>query len=85
MTWSRVSTGAHGTPSASSRSSQSSVVRVLSTSCVICRRASMFWSRSAGVLKRGSSQPFGPLQRARQRRPFLVGHDGRRHEPVLVS
>ena len=82
MTWSRVRTGAQGTPSASSRSSHSSVVRVLRTSWVICRRSSMFWSRSAGVLKRGIVEPFGTLERARERRPFLVAHDGDGHEPV---
>ena len=43
----------------------------------------MFWSRSAVVVKRGSSSQSGRCERAGQRRPFLVGHDGRRHEPVL--
>ena len=43
----------------------------------------MFWSRSAVVVKRGSSSQSGRSERAGQRRPFLVGHDGRRHEPVL--
>ena len=43
----------------------------------------MFWSRSAGVVKRSILEPVGAVERAGQRRPFLVGHDGGGHEAVL--
>ena len=55
----RVSTGAHGTPSAVSRSSHSAARRVRSTSWIIASRSLMCFCRSAGVAKRGSSSHSG--------------------------
>ena len=81
----RVKAGAQGTSAASRRAIHSAVVRVFSTSWIRARRALMFWSRNAGVLKRGSSTYSGPLEGAAQIGPFLVAHVATVMCPSLVS
>ena len=82
MTWSRVRTGAQGTPSVLEALQPFVGGARLEHVLVISQAGVDVGSRSAGVLKRASSSHSGRSSARGQRRPLLVAHDGGGHEAV---
>ena len=82
-TCSRLRIGAHGTPSRSSRSSHSALLRSRSAAAVSSSRAATFTMRPVGVAKRGIVEPLGVLERAAHPAPLRVRHGTCRDVAVL--